>query len=100
MSSGSKVEFEKFNEKESFSMWKVRVEDLLVQNFLDVALETKPEEMSKGDWLSLEKRACAAIRGCLADSALYSVLDEKKSEGLWAKLHSLYMGKICAINLC
>ena len=64
-----------------------------MQNFLDVALEEKLEKMSKRDWLSLKKRACAAIRGCLVDSALYSVLDEKKLKSLWAKLHSLYIRK-------
>ena len=82
MSSGNKIEFEKFTRKESFSMWKVRVEDLLVQNFFDVALEAKPKEMSERDWLSLEKRACATIKGCLADSTLYNFLDEKKSKDL------------------
>ena len=56
MNSGSKVEFEKFNGKESFSMWKVRMEDLLVQNFLDVALEKWLEGMMDWEWLSLEKR--------------------------------------------
>ena len=82
ISSGNKVEFKNFNRMESFFMWKVRVEDLLVQNFFDVALEEKPEEMLKRDWLSLQKRTCVAIRGCLADLALYSILDEKKPKGL------------------
>ncbi len=77
MNNNMKVEFEKFNGKESFSMWKVRVEDLLVQNYLDSVLEDRPEGMTEKEWFSLEKRACAAIRGCLADSALYSVLEEK-----------------------
>ena len=34
--------------------------DLLVQNFLDVALEEKLEGMIDRDWVSLEKRACEA----------------------------------------
>ena len=56
--------------------------NLLVQNFLDVALKEKSKEMSERDWLSLEKRTCAAIKDCLIDSAFYSVLDEKKSKDL------------------
>ena len=96
MNSESKVEFEKFNGKVSFSIWKVRVEDLLVQNFLDVALEERSEGMMDTKWSSLENRACSAIRGCLADAALYSILEEKMLKDLWSKLHSLYIGK----NMC
>ena len=82
MISGNKIEFENFNGKECFFMWKMTLEDLPVQNFLDVALEKKPEEMLERDWLSLEKKACAVIKECLADLSLYSVLDEKKPKGL------------------
>lgn len=45
MNSGMKVEFEGFDGKESFSIWKVRVEDLLVQLGLNLALEKKLEDM-------------------------------------------------------
>ena len=59
----------------------------MVQNFLDVALEERLEGMTDREWSSLKKRACVAIRGCLADVALYSVLEEKTPKGLWSKLH-------------
>ena len=96
MGSSIKIDFEKFDGKGSFSMWKVRVEDLLVQQGLDLALEERSDGITDKQWISMEKKACAAIRGCLADSALYSVLEEKTPKGLWMKLHTLYMGK----NMC
>ena len=45
MGSSVKVNFEKFDRKGSFFIWKVRVEDLLVQHELDLALEDRPEGM-------------------------------------------------------
>nr|XP_019704707.1 probable LRR receptor-like serine/threonine-protein kinase At3g47570 [Elaeis guineensis] len=44
MSNSIKVDFEKFNGKDSFSMWKVTVEDLLVQSELDLTLEDRLED--------------------------------------------------------
>ena len=79
-------------------MWKVRVEDLLVQTDLDQVLEEKPEGISDRQWMSLEKKAYSVIRGCLADAALYLVLEEKILKGLWSKLHTMYMKKKCATS--
>ena len=61
-----------------------------------MALEKRLEGMMDRKWSSLEKRACATIRDCLADAALYSVLEEKIPKGLWSKLHSMYIKK----NMC
>ena len=36
------------------------------------------------------------IKRCLTDAALYSVLEERISKGLWSKLHTMYMRK----NIC
>ena len=96
MSISMKMDFEKFDGKENFSMWKVRVEDLLVLLELDSALEEKLDGMSDKQWFSLEKKVCAMIRGCLSDAALYSMIEEKTPKGLWSKLHTPYMGK----NMC
>ena len=35
------------------------------------------EGMTDHQWMSLEKKTCSVIRGCLMDAALYSVLDER-----------------------
>ena len=42
-SSGLKIGFERFDGKESFTIWKVRVENLLVQMGFHLALEYKSE---------------------------------------------------------
>ena len=77
-------------------MWKVRVEDLLVQMGLDLALEDRSEAMNGKQWVSLKKRAYATIRACLVDEIFYSVLEERSPRGLWLRLHILYMEK----NMC
>ena len=33
------------------------------------------EEMNDKQWISLEKKACAMIRACLADEVLYGMLE-------------------------
>ena len=96
MGSSIKMDFKKFDRKGSFSIWKVRVKDFLVQYELDRALEERSDGMLDRQWMSLEKRACAAIRGFSADAALYLVLEEKTPKGLWSKLHTLYITK----NMC
>lgn len=74
------------------------MEDLLVLQELDIALEDRPDGMSDWQWISLEKWMCATVRGFLADATLYLVLEERTPRGLWLKLHTLYMEKICEIN--
>ena len=49
-----KVGFKKFDGKKGFTMWKVRMEDLLVQLELDSTLEDRSEEMNDKQWISLE----------------------------------------------
>ena len=82
MGSNMKVDVEKFDGKRNFSMWKIQVEDLLVQADLDQALDEKSEGMTDRQWASLEKKACSMIRGCLVDVVLYSMLKEKTPKGL------------------
>ena len=43
MGSSIKIDFEKFDVKGSFFMWKLHVEDLLMQHKLDQALENRSE---------------------------------------------------------
>ena len=90
-----KIDFEKFDGKKIL-MWRTRVEDLLVQQELDLALEKKLEGMTDRAWSSLEKRACSLIRWCLTDSVLYGMLKEKMPKRLWSRLHTLYIEK----NIC
>ena len=54
-----KVGLEKFDGKKSFMIWKVRMEDLLVQMRLDSALKDRLKEMTKKEWVFFEKRTYA-----------------------------------------
>ena len=80
--SGLKIGLEKFDGKKSFTMWMVRMEDLLIQLRLDSTLKDRLEEITDKKWVSIEKRACAMIRACLVDEVLYDVLEKRTHKGL------------------
>ncbi|MBY3556022.1 hypothetical protein HGI15_22025, partial [Modestobacter lapidis] len=113
MSTGStsRVEIEKFNGK-SFELWKLKMEDLLVDRDLWTVIEDpKPviatdkeststdsaaEKVTKEEvavWEKLDRKARGLIRLCLSDSVLVNVATEKTAKELWNKLESLYQSK-------
>ena len=55
MASGGKIEIEKFN-GQSFELWKLKMEDLLVDKYQWIAVDlgTKPTTMSDEDWKKLD----------------------------------------------
>jgi hypothetical protein len=92
----AKFEIEKFNGKNNFEIWKVKMHDLLVQQGVVKALlgKTKqPASITDEDWDEMDARALSAIRLCLADDVLFNIVTEKTAAGLWSKLESLYMTK-------
>eukprot|EP01018_Ginkgo_biloba_P027656 Gb_41806 [translate_table: standard] len=92
----AKFEVEKFNGKNSFELWKLKVRDLLVQQGLQKALAgkaKKPTSMTDEDWEDLDARALSTIRLCLADDVLFNIAGEETTSGLWTRLESLYMTK-------
>ena len=68
MASGGKIEIEKFN-GQSFELWKLRMEDLLVDKDQWIAVDpsTKPTTMSEEDWKNLDRKAKSTIRLCVSD---------------------------------
>ena len=60
-----KVEFEKVDEKESFLVWKVRMEDLLFQLGLDLALEKRSEDMTDLSEVLLKRGAREKEKGLI-----------------------------------
>jgi len=55
--SNAKFEMEKFTGKSNFSLWKLKVRDLLVQQGLHKALDganKKPASMTDSDWEDLD----------------------------------------------
>jgi hypothetical protein len=69
-----KMEIKKFNKK-SFELWKLNVEDLLVEKYHWIAIDpgTAPTGTSTDDWKNLDQKAKRTIRLCLSDSVLLNV---------------------------
>ena len=91
MASNSRIEIEKFNER-SFELWKLKMEDLLVdkEQWVAVDLGTKPIGVSTEDWEKLDRKVRNMIRLCLLDSVLLNVSGEDSTKKLWEKLGNLY----------
>eukprot|EP00253_Pinus_taeda_P003620 PITA_03620 len=92
----AKFEVEKFTCKNNFSLWKLKVRDLMVQQGLHKALDRankKPASMTDSDWEDLDARSLSTIRLCLADEVLFNIVEESTTTGLWEKLEKLYMTK-------
>ena len=87
MVSGRKIEIEKFN-GQSFELWKLKMEDLLVDKDQWIAIDpgTKPMAMSDEDWKKLDRKAKITIRLCVSDSVLLNVSGEATTNNLWEKL--------------
>ena len=94
MASGGKIEIKKFN-GQSFELWKLKMEDLLVDKDQWIAVDpgTKPTKMSDEDWKKLYRKAKTTIRLCVSDSVLLNVSGEATTKNLWEKLGTLYQSK-------
>lgn len=86
-----RVEIDKFNGA-SFELWKLKMEDLLVDRDLwgAVIATAKPSGMRQEDWDLGDRKARGLIRLCLADSVLLNVHEEKTANLLWKKLGDIY----------
>jgi hypothetical protein len=73
----AKFEIEKFNGKNNFEIWKVKMHDLLVQQGVVKTLlgkSKKPVTISDEEWEEIDARALSAIRLCLADDVLFNIV--------------------------
>ena len=100
MVSGRKIEIEKFN-GQSFELWKLKMEDLLVDKDQWIAVDpgTKPMAMSDENWKKLDWKAKSTIRLCVSDLVLLNVSGEATTKNLWEKLGNLYQSKSLVNNL-
>eukprot|EP00253_Pinus_taeda_P027074 PITA_27074 len=92
----ARFEIEKFNGKNNFEIWKVKMHDLLVQQGVVKALMGKskqPYNIIDDEWDEMDERAVSAIRLCLADDVLFHIVSKTTAAGLWTKLEKLYMPK-------
>ena len=94
--SSTKFEIEKFSGKNKFEFWKLKIQNLLVQQGLQKALDGKRKRlltMRNDEWEELGAIAFSTIRLCLTDDVLFNIVEEKPTTSLWSKLESLYMTK-------
>ena len=92
----ARFEIEKFNGRNNFKIWKVKMHDLLVQQGVAKALLGKskqPYTMTDDEWSDIDNRALSGIQLCLAYDVLFNIMLEKNVVGLWTKLENLYMTK-------
>ena len=91
MVSSGKIEIEKFNGR-SFELWKLKMEDILVDKDQWIAVDpgTKPTGVSDEEWKKLDHKAKSIIRLCVSDSVLLNVSGEATTKALWDKLRTLY----------
>ena len=69
----ARFEIEKFNGKNNFEIWKVKMYDLLGQQGVAKALLGKakqPYTMTDDEWSDLDERALSDIQQCLVDDVV------------------------------
>lgn len=105
----SKYEMERFNGKNDFALWKIKMRAILIEKGLLEAIE--PEDQSKKEATDdsstsqrmsraeMDRKAHSAIILCLSDKVLREVSKERTAAGVWIKLESLYMTKSLANRL-
>ena len=94
MVSSEKIENEKFN-GQSFELWKLKMEDLLVDKDQWIAVDpgTKPMGVSDDEWKRLDQKEKSTIQLCVSNSVLLNVSGEAMTKDLWDKLGTLYQAK-------
>jgi len=94
MESSGKIEIKKFN-GQSFELWKLKMEDLLVDKdqWIMVDLGTKPMGVSNEEWKRLDRNVKSTIRLCVSDLVFLNVSREDMEKALWDKLGTLYQSK-------
>ncbi|GJX31225.1 hypothetical protein Tco_0241080 [Tanacetum coccineum] len=98
-SSITRFDIEKFDGKNDFGLWQIKMRALMVQQGCDAALETLPVDMEAGEKAALMKKAYSTLILCLGDRVLREVTKETTAAGIWTKLTSLYMTKSLANRL-
>ncbi|KAJ0860808.1 putative RNA-directed DNA polymerase [Helianthus annuus] len=98
----TKFELEKFDGRNDFSLWRVKMRALLVHNGVVDALKGEdklPEGLTDKEKKDMLEKAHSAIILSLGDRVLREVSKETSAAGIWAKLKSLYMTKSLANRL-
>lgn len=98
-STSGRVDIEKFNDN-NYELWKLKIEDLLVDRDLWVALfGSKPSGMKEEYWDLTDRKAKGLIRLYLTNSVLLNFHKEKTTTSLCKKLGDIYQAKSLVNNL-
>ena len=91
---------EKFNGRNDFGLWKIKMQALLSHQGLDEALEAiETDERPSGKKLEILKKSKSAIILNLDDKVLREVAREDSAASTWKKLGEPYMTKSLANRL-
>ena len=80
----STSEVSKFDGSGDFKLWQVKMQSLLVEKSLDMALENIDSDLAstyKEELKTIDKRALAVLRLALADNVLRQLCEEKICNG-------------------
>ena len=94
--SSHKFDIEKFTGSNDFTLWKVKMRALLVQQGCVTALEEEEklsEKLKEGEKAEILAKAHSAILLSLTDEVLREVVDQKTAAGLWKTLESKFQKK-------
>eukprot|EP00253_Pinus_taeda_P002570 PITA_02570 len=82
MASSGMIMIEKFN-GQSFELWKLNMEDLLVDKdqWITVDPGTKPTTVSDEEWKKLDRKAKSMIQLCVSNSAFLNVYNLRMKDG-------------------
>ncbi|VFQ60029.1 unnamed protein product [Cuscuta campestris] len=75
-------------------LWQCTIQDYLVQQGLELALQDeKPSDMKEQEWSTIQKKAVSTIRLALSPQIKVTVLKETSPKKLWETLESKFASK-------
>ncbi|GJS59265.1 hypothetical protein Tco_0654049 [Tanacetum coccineum] len=90
-SSITKFDIDKFDRKNDFGLWKIKMRALMGQQGCDAALETLPANMEAGEKDALMKKTYSTLILCLGDRVLREVISLANRLYRKKKLYTYYM---------
>ncbi|VFQ64552.1 unnamed protein product [Cuscuta campestris] len=89
-----KFEVPLFDGRADFMLWQCTIQDYLVQQGLELALQDeKPSDMKESKWSTIQKKAVSTIRLALPPQIKVTVLKETSPKKLWETLESKFASK-------
>ena len=89
----TKYDIEKFNGRNDFRLWKMKMESILIQQGVEKALlldKDLPESVTEKWMQEFQRKAYGSIILSLSDQVLRKVFHEKTIARVWKKLEELY----------